>query len=140
MDCPNNLRVCPHNWSDCELCANYAACIAGTYVPEPEPIADPPAQTDPDILAQAAEISQRVVQAQAVKSANEIKGTWTERYLALSPEEGLEEFYKFKTPDIHSKEPIPAGNGLPGGGSRSGRRKKSNKGTKIPIEPWTSIT
>lgn len=136
MDCPRGVRECPNEWTDCELCAYFRnkQCQYELMEPETE-------QTDPKILERAAQVAERSVKAEAIKSVEKIKGTWKgewpEHFMSLNTDEALNEFYKHKTQDLHHKEPLPAGNGIPGGGGKN-RRKKSKKGTKIPIEPWTS--
>jgi len=136
MKFPNEILECPHGWIGCELCANLTACQAGTYTPEPDPI-----ESDLDIVIRAAEISGKVVHAEAVKSAESIRGgSWYEGFSKLSPNDSLREIMRYPIPNLHAvADPYKAEQGaiVPGGG-KSGRIKKSNKGTKIPLEPWTS--
>ncbi|MDQ7094197.1 hypothetical protein REC12_11415 [Desulfosporosinus sp. PR] len=136
MKCPKDIRECPNGWTDCELCAYFKnkQCYAELYEPEE--------QTDPEILRQAAEISEKVVDVGVKKSAEKIKGAWNgewpEHFMNLSPEDALSEFYKRKTPDLHFKEPMPAGNGIPGGGSKN-KSKKSKTGNKVYTDVWEGI-
>lgn len=125
MDCPNGIRECPNGWTDCSLCANLEMCKAGLYYGES-------GETDHEILEEAAKVSGRVMQAEAVESAEKIK-----KGNPAKPYTNLSKFYAFKTPDLHYREPLPAGDRIPGGGGKN-RCKKSKKGTKIPIDPWTS--
>ncbi|WP_407310546.1 hypothetical protein [Desulfosporosinus sp. SB140] len=139
MKCPNGIRECPNGWTNCELCANYQMCKAGLYYGEPieESIFDEPEQTGPEILRQAAEIAEKVTQADAIESAEKIKGTWAERFLTLSPDEGLNEFYSKHTPDLHHKEPLPLDGGVVhGGGSKSKRHKKPPRTMAEYLKTW----
>ena len=126
MKCPKGLRQCPNGWNDCELCARQRACIAGMYEPEEDNI---------EIVIKAAEISEKVVDAEVKESIHKVRGTWAEGFLKMSPEERMNEFYSFNTQGLNHKEPNPAGPSEPGGGS-SMKYKKSNKGTKKTQYKW----
>ena len=113
---------CPHNWNNCSECKNVDLCIAGLYEPE---------SSDLDILILAAKIAEEVVTADAIESANRIKGTWMEE---LDRVAGTDEFWtwfaKYGRPgNINYKEPLKAGPSKPGGGSKSRNHKKPKKET-----------
>ena len=117
MDCPNGIRECPNGWTDCNLCAYFEMCKAGLYYGEPE-------ETDSELLEQAAEVSERVMQAEAMESAQFIKKGTASTY------SGLKRFYSLKTPDLHHKDPLPLdGGSLHGRGSKSKNHKKPLKKT-----------
>lgn len=129
MKCPKNIRDCPHGWTDCNLCANLKACQDGTYVPEPEP--------EPEAVNELMEDELEVDLGQPIPSE---RGTWAQRFLAMSENDRWRNQKQYIRPDdLISKEPYKHMVGaIAPGGSKSGKRKKSKKGTKIPIEPWTS--
>lgn len=127
MKCPNEIRACPHSWSNCELCANLKACEAGTYTAELE---DHELETD---LGIAIEEVLPVVQAvpEVVESVAKIRGTWAEQFLKMSPNDRMKEFMRYHPPSLHHKEPIPLdGGSSPGGGSKSKNHKKPQR--KVP--------
>jgi len=126
MECPKELRQCPNGWNDCECCAHQRACIAGMYEPEEDSI---------EIVIKAAKVAEKVVDAEARESAEKVRGTWYEHFISLGPDEALKEFYKFKQPGLHHKEPVPAGEASPGGGSKNGI-KVEKKGTKKTVYEW----
>jgi hypothetical protein len=136
MKCPKEIRACPHNWTNCELCANLKACNDGTYTPELEPT-----ESDLDIVIKAAEISERVIQAEVVESVIRIRGTWSERFSQMTENERWAEYRKHKPPDLLAKEPYKCMSGptAPGGGS-SGKIKKSKKGNKPTVYVWGENT
>ena len=117
---------CPHGWVECFECENEASCRSGRYEPK---------QTDLEVVIKAAEISQKVVDAEVKESIHKVRGTWAEGFLKMSPEERMNEFYSFNTQGLNHKEPNPAGPSEPGGGS-SMKYKKSNKGTKKTQYKW----
>lgn len=128
MKCPNGIRQCPHNWTDCELCANYAACLAGTYEPESDHV-----ETDLDVVIKAAEISEKVVNAEVRESVKKIRGTWQEEYMALEGNEALRYMARYRTDhNLNYKEPYKcmAGPTAPGGGGKCRVPKKPKK--KMP--------
>jgi len=131
MKCPNNIRECPHGWTDCSLCANLKACQVGIYVPEPEP---EPTESDLDVVIKAAEVSKKVVHAEAVKSVESIRGgSWYEGFSKLSPNDRLAEIMRYPIPNPHSvADPYKAERGaiVPGGGSKSRVPKKPQR--KVP--------
>lgn len=116
-----NDMVCPYGWISCIRCRNQSICSARKYVPEVE--------TDVDALIKAAAIAEVSTQAEAVEGAKRLKGESGDFW---------EEWGKYSTPDLHSKEPMPAGQGAPGGGGSSGKVKKDNKGNKKPVYMWGS--
>jgi len=134
MKYPNELRECPHGWTDCSLCANLIACQSGEYVPDPEPV-EPVPDPIPELTPGPEELTTDlgiVIQREG--------GTWFEKFNKLSPNDRIKEIMRYPIPNLHSvADPYKAEQGaiVPGGG-KSGRIKKSNKGTKIPLEPWTS--
>lgn len=130
MKCPKEKRECPNGWTDCSLCAFKKKCDDGTYVPELE---DNELETDLGIV-----ISEVVEPVREEKPKETWRGSWHEHVMSLSSDEALKEFYSKHPPSLHDKEPIPAGNGLPGGGSKN-KVKKSNKGTKVFVDPWEGI-
>jgi hypothetical protein len=89
---------------------------------EPEPIN---AESDLDVVIKAAEIAEKVIDTEVKESAEKIRGTWAEQFMALSPSKALDEFYRYHPPSLHDKDVIPPGGPpKPGGGSKSKRRKK----------------
>lgn len=130
MNCPKKIRQCPEGWTDCHLCSNKALCDTNSYVPEQK--------TDIEVVIEAAKISETVINAEVKKNVESIRGTWMEKFDQMSEEERMEEFMRYHLPDLHSKEPVPAGNGLPGGGSKS-KVKKSRTGNKVYIDVWEGI-
>jgi hypothetical protein len=132
MKYPNELRLCPNGWTDCELCAFVERCKAGMF-----DAVSPNTESNLDIVIKAAEIAEKVVQAEAVESVEKIKGTWAEQFMALSPDEAMDEFYQYHVPSLHDKEVIPPGGpSKPGGGSKSKRHKKPK--IRIPeyLKTW----
>ena len=111
----------------CKGCKEYSLCT--TEILNIEDV------TDEEILAKAAEVSARVAQAEAVKSANKIRGTWFQVFSQMNEAERWREYARYRIPSLHDREAIPAGNGLPGGGSSS-RNKKSAKGNKPTEYVW----
>ena len=126
MECPKELRQCPNGWEDCECCAHQRACIAGMYEPEEDNI---------QVVIKAAEISEAVVNAEVKESAEKIRGTWADHYANMSEDERWQDYRKYRAPDLMHKEPVPAGEGSPGGGSKNGV-KGAKKGTKKTIYEW----
>lgn len=120
MKRPNELRLCPNGWTDCELCAFVERCKAGMFDVEP-----PNTESDLDIVIKAAEIAEKVVQAEAVESAEKIKGTWFEKYSHMTEDERWAEHRRYHAPSLHDKEVITLGGpSKPGGGSKSKKHKK----------------
>jgi len=132
MKCPKEIRQCPHGWVDCSYCANKQRCDDGTYEPEPEPI-----ETDLDVVIRAAEVSERVVQAEVMESVEKIRGTWAERFNVMSEDERWQEHGRYQVPNINSKEPYKAMQGaiVPGGGGKI-KTKKDTKGHKPTVYVW----
>lgn len=63
-----------------------------------------------------------------------------EKLMLLEGDAFWNEFYSYRASDLHSKTPIPLdGPMVPGGGSKSGKRKKSPKGNKVYIDQWSGI-
>ena len=123
MKCPDEIRVCPHQWIECEFCANLKLCILGLYIPEPE--------SDLDVVIKAAKIAEQVVDAGVRESVEKIRGTWMEEFNNLQEGEIWEWMAKYKMPgDINFKESLPAGPSEPGGGSKGRNHKKPAK--KMP--------
>jgi len=132
MKSPNELRECPHGWTGCELCVNLTACQDGTYIPESEPVEH---ELIPELTPSVEELTTDL----GVVIPHE-RGTWFDKFSKLSHNDRLKEIARYPIPNLHSvADPYKAEQGaiVPGGG-KSGRIKKSNKGTKIPLEPWTS--
>jgi len=131
MNCPKGIRQCPHNWTDCNLCAHLEACKAGIYKPEPE--------TDIGVVVKAAEIVEEIVHTEVVQSVASIRGTWAERFKAMTEDEKWADMRKYHPPSLHDKQPIPLdGPSAPGGGSKS-KAKKSKKGNKVYTDVWEGI-
>lgn len=130
MNCPKELRQCPNGWTDCSLCVNERLCIAGLYKPE---------ESDIEVVIKAAEICERVVQADAVESAKKCRGTWAEEFLSMDEDERWAEYRKYKPPSLHDKQPIPLGGpSAPGGGSKN-KAKKSKTGNKVFTNVWEGL-
>jgi hypothetical protein len=117
-------RPCPNGWTECAVCKHERACRAGLYRGE-------------NIIIKAAEIVERVVTAEAIESAEKIKGTWFEEFLKQPSEDIWAWMAKWKVPNLHEKEPWQAMSGpsAPGGGSKS-NIKKSKKGNKPTQYVW----
>lgn len=130
MNCPKEIRKCPHNWSDCSMCAHERMCIAGLYKPE---------VSDIEVVIEAAEICEKVVQDEVVEAIEKIRGTWAEKFNAMSEDERWADYFKHHPPSLHDKTPIPLdGPSSPGGGSKS-NAKKSKKGNKVFTNIWEGI-
>lgn len=107
---------CPNGWQGCDDCNNKDRCIAGMFTPE----------EDRAPIIKAAEIAEASTQAEAVEGAKILKG----ETLRLNDTTGFwKEWGKYSTPDLHAKEPMPAGQGAPGGGNKSRAPKKPQKKT-----------
>lgn len=119
---PNEMqdRECPNNWTECAVCKHEGDCRAGLY------------HGEEDILIKAAEIAERVVIAEAIESAEKIKGTWQEDFLQQPSEDIWAWMGKWnRASNLHHKEPIPLdGPSSPGGGSKSKNHKKPQR--KVP--------
>jgi len=130
MNCPKEIRQCPHGWTDCSFCANVKACDDGTYTPEPEPSHE----EDIDVVIKAAEIAVKVVNAEVIKSAESIRGvSWFDGYSKLSYDDRMKEVGKYPTPDLHTvTDPYKAEPGAfcPGGGGKCRVPKKPQR--KVP--------
>jgi len=123
MKCLNELRECPHGWTDCSLCANLTLCQSGTYIPEePEPM---PA-IEPDELEE-----NELADDLGIVIPSE-RGTWVERLSQMTEDERWKEYYKYHPEDLRIKEPITCMSGptAPGGGSKSRAPKKPQR--KVP--------
>ena len=113
MKCPEGIRQCPHNWTDCDLCANMEKCKSGMYKPEEEA-----PESDIEVVVKAATISEKVRDSEVQKNADSIRGTWMEKFDQMTEEERLAEFMRYRPPSLHEKEAIPLdGPSRPGGGS-----------------------
>jgi len=130
MKCPNGIRVCPNGWTDCNLCAHLKACDDGTYTAELE---NHELETDLGIVIEDIE---PVVQAAVVEPvAKSPRGTWYSNWNGMTTEERWADIRKYRTPSLHDKTPMPAGQGAPGGGGSNGV-KQEKKGTKKTIYEW----
>ena len=117
--------LCPLKWTDCDSCNNKQKCIDGMFTPD----------EDRTPIIKAAVIAEVSTQAEAVEGAKRLKG----ETLQLNDTTGFwSEWGKYSTPNLHSKEPMPAGQGTPGGGGSSGKIKKDTKGNKKPVYIWGS--
>ena len=107
-------RDCPNGWNNCEECARERECKAGLYHGE--------------TIVEVAKIVEKQMIKEAIKSALVIKGLQSDN-----------DFWgwwsRSSPPNLHEKQPIPAGEGCPGGGS-SNNVKKTNKGTKKTVYEW----
>ena len=129
---------CPNGWTDCSLCVNKKLCIAGLYKPEET--------TDLEVVIKAAEISERVVQAEVIESVARIKGNhvtlegdMVAGFLSLSTRDRMNRFYGYRVQGLHHKDVIPLdGPSAPGGGSKS-KVKKSKTGNKVYTDVWEGI-
>jgi hypothetical protein len=127
MECPMNIRVCPNGWYNCELCAKERECMAGLYHGE---IEEP-------IIIKVAKIAAEVIDTEVKKNVESIRGDRHKQFMALSPDDALKEVYKYRSQNLHSVEPYKAMSGPTApGGSKTGKVKKSNKGTKIIVDAW----
>ena len=124
--------------TDCRLCVNFNKCELELNRTETLNL-EKSELTDEEVLAKAAEISARVVQAEAVKSVEKIRGTWFECFSRMTEEERWAEYARYHEPSLHDKTPIPAGNGLPGGGGSNNKAKKNPKGNKVFTDVWDSV-
>ena len=130
MKCPDEIRVCPHQWIECEFCANLKLCIMGFYLPEPE--------SDLDVVIKAAKIAEQVVDAGVRESVEKIRGTWMEEFNNLQEGEIWEWMARYRTPHINYKETLNGGASEPGGGSKS-KVKKSKTGNKVFTDVWSGF-
>ena len=129
MKCPKELCLCPNGWEDCSLCRYDVLCKAGLYEP---------GISDLGIVVLAAKISEEVVTASAIESAEKIRGTWMEEFDQL-PEGGIWEWMaRYRTPHINYKETLNGGPSEPGGGSKS-KVKKSKTGNKVFTDVWSGF-
>ena len=111
---------CPHGWNNCTDCKNVDLCKVGLYKPE---------SSDLDILILAAKIAEEVVTADAIESAQKIRGTWMEE---LDRVAGTDEFWTWfykdkRASNLHAVEPIPLDGPSSPGGSKSRNHKKPKK-------------
>lgn len=122
MKCPNELRECPHGWTDCSLCANLTLCQTETYVPEPEP--GPIPATEP-----VDELEENELTTDLGVVVPQERGTWAERLSKMTEGERWAEYYRYHPDDLISKEPITCLSGptAPGGGSKCRVPKKPKK-------------
>jgi hypothetical protein len=125
---PNEIkdRECPNGWNECTVCQHERDCRAGLYHGE-------------DILIKAAEIAERVTHKEAVESVRSIKRDMHSEFMAMTPDECMNWFYGYRVQGLHYKEPIPQDGPSTPGSSKSGKVKKSKRGNKVSIEPWTAI-
>ena len=91
--------LCPLKWTDCDSCNNKQKCIDGMFTPE----------EDREPIIKAAELAEVSTQAEAVQGAKRLRGR-------IRLESFWTEWGKYRPPNLHSKEPMPAGQGTPGGG------------------------
>jgi hypothetical protein len=132
MKCPKEIRFCPVGWVDCQFCAYYddrlKDKIRCSCVPE---------QTEEPIIVTATRIAAKTIDAEVKKNVESIRGDRHKHFMSLSPDDALREFYQCRRGnDLHYKEPMPLDGPSSPGGSKSGKVKKSNKGTKIIVEAW----
>lgn len=113
------IRLCPNLWTECQDCRHDEMCKAGLYHGE-----------ESIILEIAATVEKQIDKEVAETVANIKKGTWL-----LAEEDFWTWWGKSSTPNLHAKEPMPAGQGVPGGGS-SNSVKQEKKGTKKTIYEW----
>ena len=119
--------ACPHDWNNCPECANVELCIAGLYKPDPN---------DHDVLMKAAKISEEVMHADAIESAERIMLSWTDwhdhqrQIDLLSEDEKWLNMFGNPAPHINYKETLNGGPSEPGGGSKGRNPKKPVK--KMP--------
>ena len=129
MECPKEIRQCPHNWTDCNLCANRIACKNGTYEPASE-LEEDELTTDLGIV---------IVEVEAVYPFRAVeRATWVDKLNGMTEDERWAEYYKYHPEDLISKEPITCLSGpvVPGGGSKN-KVKKSKTGNKVFTDEWT---
>ena len=110
-------RDCPNGWNNCEECARERECKAGLY------------RGETDRVVEVADIAEKQVIKEAIKSALVIKGLQSDN-----------DFWgwwaKSSPPNLHYKEALPLdGPSAPGGGGMKGA-KKSNKGCKPVVYEW----
>ena len=120
-------RACPNFWENCEDCKHDFECRAGLY------------HGEEDILIKAAEIAERVVLAEAIESAEKIKGTWQEEFLQQPSEYIWAWMGKWnRASNLHSSEPWKTMSGptSPGGGSKSNKHKKPQKKQPEYLKTW----
>lgn len=130
MKCPNEVRLCPAGWSDCEYCEYVGTDDTCLYV-----------KSDIEVVILAAEIAEGVVTEDAIESAQKIRGTWMEE---LDRVVGSEEFWPWfhlgiRANHANYKEPLPLdGPSAPGGGSKN-KATKSKKGNKVYVNVWSGF-
>ena len=125
----NELRECPHNWTECNLCKNLQACQAGTYTPEPEPEPTPEPELTPSVEELTTDLGIVIPRE---------RGTWFEEFSKLSHNDRLKEIARYPIPNLHSvADPYKAEHGaiVPGGGGKI-KTKKDTKGHKPTIYEW----
>jgi len=133
MKCPKELRQCPHNWTDCNLCANLKACEDGTYVPE----------TELEESELTVDLSMPIVTEPPVQDVllrQNVRGTWAEQYDNMTEAERWVDYYKYHPPNLLIKEPITCLSGPtePGGGNKN-KSKKSKTGNKVYTDVWEGV-
>ena len=122
-------RLCPNKWINCEECKYVRECTPRNYHIE----------TDIEVMIRAAEVSERVVNAEVVESVEKCRGTWFDGFSKMTREERWDDYRKYHIGDLMSKEPVTcmAGPISPGGGGAM-KCKKSTKGNKPTVYIWGS--
>jgi len=122
------MMECPNGWLECSLCAHEKKCKADDYKGE----------ENVDVVVKAAEVAAKVVNAEVVKNIESIRGTWPDKFNAMTEEERWKEHRKYPTPNLHTiVDPYKAEVGaiVPGGGGTA-KAKKSKKGNKPTVYIW----
>ena len=128
MKCPKELRQCPHGQTDCELCAHYEPCLAGTYIPETE-------LTESELTVDLGIPIVEVQDIPPVKPVSE-RRTWTEKLNQMSEEGRWAEYGKYRIADFNEKQVLPAGPIKLGGGSKNKSKGRKKKGSKVFTSEW----
>jgi len=120
---------CPNGWFECGLCKHERKCKAGDY--KGEEIVD--------VVVKAAEIAEKVVDAEVVRNVESIRGrSWSEEFNSMSYNDRMREIRKYPTPCLHTiTDPYKAEPGafVPGGGGKI-KTKKDTKGHKPTLYKW----
>ena len=133
MKCPEEIRLCPELWGDCDFC-KYTSLENTCLYPK----------SDLRIVVLAAKIAEEVVTKDAKKSAERIMLSWTDwhdhqrQIDLLSEDERWRHRFGNPTPHINYKETLNGGPSEPGGGSKS-RVKKSKTGNKVFTDVWSGF-
>ena len=127
MKYPEEIRLCPELWGDCDLCKYNSLANTCLYP-----------KSALGIVVLAAKIAEEVVTKDAIESAQKIRGTWMEELDQL-PEGGIWEWMaRYRTPNLHAVEPYKAMSGPTAPGGSSMKVKKSNKGNIPTVYIWGS--